>query len=230
MIKSESKYKKKIYYDLRLNDYLYKVYKYMFISFLFTIIISLLISSSQKITYIIHYTPIKILVSFIPFIVTFNLNYFFMRMSKIQTKLYLVFFSFFMALPISSIFLLLYHSSVMRILFIVIITFIIISFYSIYNKRNFLSIGYIINATIVGLFIASFMNVILKSSIIHFISTTVGMIVFIFLILHDTQKIKELYYKQNAIYLLVIYGSLIIYMNFLNFFISFLQLFGVKKK
>jgi len=87
---------------------------------------------------------------------------------------------------------------------------------------------------LIGLIIASVVNIFLQSNALQFISSLIGVIVFTLFTAYDLQKIKLIYYQTEGgskiTQKLAIYRSLTLYMDFINLFIYLLQLIGVRKK
>jgi FtsH-binding integral membrane protein len=87
---------------------------------------------------------------------------------------------------------------------------------------------------LVGLVIASLVNLFMHSSMLHFVTSVIGVLVFTGLTAYDTQKIKSAYYygSENSAEALgkqAVYGALILYLDFINIFISLLRIMGERK-
>jgi FtsH-binding integral membrane protein len=86
---------------------------------------------------------------------------------------------------------------------------------------------------VIGLLIASIVNIFMQSGAMQFVISIVGVLVFTLFTAYDSQRIKALYYQVQSNSLitqkLAIYGSLTLYMDFINLFIFLLQLFGVRR-
>ncbi|KAF5270273.1 hypothetical protein FQR65_LT17852 [Abscondita terminalis] len=97
-------------------------------------------------------------------------------------------------------------------------------------KSDLTKIGKILMMLLVGLIIASLVNLFLKSPMIYWITTYVGVAVFVGLIAYDTQKIKNYFLELNGDESLMgrmaIMGALTLYLDFINLFLFLLRLFG----
>jgi hypothetical protein len=86
---------------------------------------------------------------------------------------------------------------------------------------------------LIGIIIASLVNIFLKSSALQFAVSVLGVIVFIGLTAYDSQRIKQLYYQVSTsaemVSKMAVVGALSLYMNFINLFMSLLHLFGERK-
>ena len=81
--------------------------------------------------------------------------------------------------------------------------------------------------------IASVVNIFMQSGVLQFVISIIGVVVFTLFTAYDSQKIKALYYQtqSNALITqkLAIYGSLALYMDFINIFVFLMQLLGVRR-
>jgi len=89
---------------------------------------------------------------------------------------------------------------------------------------------------LIGLIIASIVNIFLKSSMMDFILSIIGLGIFFGLAAFDTQKIKNMYfemsnsgYSQENIQKVSIMSALQLYLDFINIFIYMLKLFGTRR-
>jgi len=136
-------------------------------------------------------------------------------------------------LTLSMIFLIYTASSIATTFFIAAGTFGIMSFYGYYTKRDLTSIGNLAFMALIGLIIASVVNMFLQSEMMYWITTYAGILIFVALIAYDTQKIKEMNIignegteedKKEAIL-----GALSLYLDFINLFLYLLRIFGDRK-
>ena len=83
---------------------------------------------------------------------------------------------------------------------------------------------------VIGIVIAALVNLFLQSSAVHFAISAVGVLVFAALTAYDTRRIKDIYYEvagdMTATGKAAIMGALSLYLDFINMFVSLLQLFG----
>ena len=86
---------------------------------------------------------------------------------------------------------------------------------------------------LIGIVIASIVNIFLASSALQFAISVIGVLVFTGLTAYDTQRIKELYDEVDASDVMgkkAIMGALTLYLDFINLFIMMLQLFGSNRE
>ena len=85
---------------------------------------------------------------------------------------------------------------------------------------------------LIGIIIASIVNIFLKSSAMHFVISIIGVLVFVGLTAYDTQKIKHMYYATDSGEVMgkkAVMGALTLYLDFINLFIMLLRLFGQRR-
>lgn len=112
-------------------------------------------------------------------------------------------------------------------------TFGVTSIYGFVTKRDMSSIGGFLFMALIGLVIASVVNIFLANSALYWIITYAGILIFVGLTAYDTQKLKRMAYQvegnQAMAARLAIVGSLILYLDFINLFLLILRLFGDRR-
>ncbi|MEZ4804734.1 MAG: Bax inhibitor-1/YccA family protein [Bacteroidia bacterium] len=112
-------------------------------------------------------------------------------------------------------------------------TFGIMSIYGYYTKQDLTTIGNLAFMALIGLIIASVVNMFFQNEMLYWITTYVGILIFVALVAYDTQKIKEMNIignegteedRKEAIL-----GALSLYLDFINLFLLLLRLFGNRK-
>lgn len=106
----------------------------------------------------------------------------------------------------------------------------VMSLYGMYTKKDLSSIGSIAYMAIIGLVIASVVNIFLGSSMLYWIISYAGVILFTGLTAYDTQKIQRMYsvmaYDEETANKVAILGALSLYLDFINLFLFLLRFFG----
>ena len=219
--------------SLNLRNYIFFVYKYISVALLLTGVTSILAATTQRFMYLIHYTNFKWFIACVPLGMAFFIGNKLIILSCNKAYTCFVVFSILMGLSLSSIFIIFTSESIARVFFITSATFAAMSTYGCYTGRDLSSVGSFLLMGAVGLLISSMINVFFKSSAIYFVSSLAAVIIFSIFTAYDMQRIKALYYcnTSNTIILrkLAIYGSLTLYMDFINLFVGVLQLFGVRR-
>lgn len=101
------------------------------------------------------------------------------------------------------------------------------------TKRDLSRFGSHALAALVALIIASLINIFLHSAAITYIFSYIAVIIFVVLTAWDAQKMKQIYMNystENSVMGLAIVGALQLYLDFVNLFISFLQIFGMSDR
>jgi len=133
-----------------------------------------------------------------------------------------------------SLLLLVYTStSVASTFFITAGTFAVMSCFGWYTKKDLTSLGNLLFMALIGFIIATVVNIFLQNTIMYWIITYIGIIIFVGLIAYDTQKIKKMsgVYAANseASKKSAIMGALALYLDFINLFILLLRIFGDRR-
>jgi len=133
---------------------------------------------------------------------------------------------------LSAIFLIYTRSSIASTFFISAATFICCSIYGMTTKRNLTSLGGFMTMGLMGIIIASLVNLFMRSSEMSVIISYIGVIVFVGLTAYDTQKLKTMALSQPAgleagmIRKGTILGALTLYLDFINLFLMLLRILG----
>jgi uncharacterized protein len=136
-------------------------------------------------------------------------------------------------LTLSCIFLLYTAASITTTFVVTAGTFGIMSVYGYVTKKDLTSVGNICFMGLIGLIIASLVNMFLNNGMMYWIITYAGILIFVGLTAYDTQKIKQLNIIGNSgteeDVKESISGALILYLDFINLFLMLLRLFGNRK-
>jgi FtsH-binding integral membrane protein len=101
------------------------------------------------------------------------------------------------------------------------------------TKKDLTGFGSFLIVGLIGLMIASVVNIFLMNSMMNFIISVVGVFVFAGLIAYDTQRLKMTYYElggnESAMGVATNYGALSLYLDFINLFMMLLRLFGDRR-
>jgi FtsH-binding integral membrane protein len=142
-------------------------------------------------------------------------------------------FSALMGLSLSTIFLVYTGESIARVFFITASIFGAMSLYGYTTKKDLTSIGSFMLMGLIGILIASLVNIFLASSMIHFTVSVLGVVIFTGLTAYDVQRVKENYNfmggNQEIAEKASIFGALTLYMDFINLFVMLLRLFGNRR-
>jgi uncharacterized protein len=138
-----------------------------------------------------------------------------------------------MGLSLGSIFLVFTGTSIARVFFITAATYGAMSLYG-YTARSDLSgFGSFLFMGLIGIVIASLVNIFVGSSALQFAISIIGVIVFVSLTAYDTQRIKQMYLESDTAEIAgkkAVVGALALYLDFINLFMMLLQLFGQRRQ
>jgi uncharacterized protein len=135
-------------------------------------------------------------------------------------------------LSLSGIFFVYTGTSIARTFFITAATFLAMSLFGYTTRADLARTGSFLLMGLVGIIIASIVNLFLASSIVQLAISVVGVIVFVGLTAYDTQRIKEIYLNSDSPAIAgkkAIMGALALYLDFLNLFILLMQLTGNRR-
>jgi uncharacterized protein len=130
---------------------------------------------------------------------------------------------------LASIFLLYAHGSIAQVFFITAAAFGGLSLYGYTTSRDLSGWGSFLIMGVIGIIIASIVNIFLGSGALQFAISVIGVLVFSGLTAYDTQQIKEMYFEGDSELVAgqkAIIGALRLYLDFLNLFLMLLSLFG----
>ena len=232
-------------WDAGLRAYMLKVYNYMATGVLLTGIISLIsfklsaeVSASGQIIALSDYgnaifnSGLKWVIMLAPLAVIFYMSFGINKMStgKAQTVFWI--FTILMGLSLSWVLIVFTGVSVARVFFITSATFGAMSIYGYTTKRDLTKFGSFLMMGLIGIIIASLVNIFLKSAMMYFVISILGVLIFVGLTAYDTQKIKNMYSASDTVEISgkkAIMGALTLYLDFINLFIMLLRLFGQRR-
>ncbi len=219
-----------------VNDFIRSVYNWMGIGLALTGLIAYYVSTDISIQNLIFGNK---LVFFGLIIGELGLVFFISaRIGKITASTATSLFILFAALngaTLSSIFLVYTSSSITTTFFICSATFISCSIYGMTTKRDLTSVGGFMTMGLIGIIIASVVNIFIRSSAMDMIISYIGVIVFVGLTAYDTQKLKHMAIAQpegldsGVIRKGTILGALTLYLDFINLFLMLLRILGNRK-
>lgn len=136
-------------------------------------------------------------------------------------------------LTFSTLFLIYSSESIATVFFITAATFGSMALYGYFTKRDLSSWGSLLFMALIGIVIASLVNIFLGNTMLYTIISAVGVIIFVGLTAYDTQKIKTLFVgvaeDSEDVKKVSILGALTLYLDFINLFIMLLRLLGSRR-
>ena len=133
-------------------------------------------------------------------------------------------------LTLGGLFLVYTKASLASTFFVTAGTFAAMSIFGLVTKRNLTALGSLLFMALIGLILASVVNLFIASSALYWITTYAGVLIFVGLTAYDTQKLKQIAYATSEdpamASRLAITGALVLYLDFLNLFLFLLRLIG----
>jgi uncharacterized protein len=219
---------------VKVNSFVRSVYNWMFIGLGLTAAVAYF-TAYQMSTNEAVYTTLRSL--FFPLVMA-ELGFVFFLSARIQkikattaTMLFVV-YALLNGVTMSYVFLAYTATSIASTFIICSVTFLICSVFGMVTKRDLTSMSGFLMMGLIGIIIASVVNIFLRSSGMGLIISYIGVLVFIGLTAYDTQKLKQMSASipDNATGAMVrkgaIMGALSLYLDFINLFIMLLHIFG----
>jgi len=218
--------------DEGLRKYMLGVYNYMALAMGITGLVAYLTSTSPALLTTIYSTPLQWVVMLAPLGFVFFLSARVHKMSAgaAQTTFWL--FSAVMGLSLAYIFIAYTGESITKIFFITAGAFAGLSLLGYTTKKNLSGMGTFLFMGLIGIIIASVVNIFLASPAMQFVISVAGVLVFAGLTAYDTQQIKNMYNEADGSEVMTkksIMGALRLYLDFLNLFLFLLHLFGSRE-
>lgn len=215
------------------RSFITKVYGWMTLALAITGLVAVATAANPAIMNVITHTPALFVVIGAQLILVLVLSAAIRKLSAgLATGLFIVYAAL-TGLTFSMLFLVYTGSSIAQVFFVTAGTFGLVSFYGYVTKRDLTSIGNLLFMALIGLIVASIVNLLLQSSVLDLIVTLVGILIFVGLIAYDTQRIKRMAagigddgeVQRKA----AVVGALALYLDFINLFIRLLRLFGKRR-
>ena len=218
--------------DEGLRAYMLRVYNYMASGVALTGIVAYVVANVDALKNVIFGTPLMWVVMFAPLIVVFAISARINKMSAASAQTWFWAFAGLMGLSLASVFIHFTGESVARVFFITAATFGAMSIYGYTTKRDLSGLRSFLFMGLIGIIIASVVNMFLQSSAMHFVISVVGVLVFVGLTAYDTQAIKTMYRAADTAEVhgkKAVMGALRLYLDFINLFLMLMHLFGERR-
>ncbi len=219
--------------DEGLRSYMLSVYNYMASGVLLTGIVALLFSwgGDSSPAAAVFYQPglLKFAIMFSPLIFVMVLSFGINRLSTAAAQGVFWAFAAVMGLSMSTIFLAYTGPSIALTFFATTAAFLSLSLYGYTTKRDLTGFGTFLIMGLVGLIVASLLNLFFQSGIMSMVISAIGVLLFAGLTAYDTQRIKGLYFQVAGTDFAgkaVILGALSLYLDFVNMFQFLLSFLG----
>lgn len=228
--------------DAGLRAYMLRIYNYMASALALTGLVALFTANSPAILsalYVVQdgqfagISGLGYLVMFAPLGLVLWMGLGIHRMSVATAQGIFWLYSVLIGLSLSTIFLTFTGESIARAFFVTAGTFGAMSLYGYTTRRDLTGMGSFMMMGLIGLLVASLVNLFLQSSALNFATSVLGVVIFVGLTAWDTQKLKGMYYQLagsgDVIAKASIMGALNLYMDFINIFMFLLRFLGDRR-
>ena len=218
--------------DEGLRSYMLRVYNYMATGLALTGLVAYMVANTPVRRDASFGTPLMWVVMLAPLgmVLYLGAKINSMSVSAAQTSFWI--FSTLMGMSLASIFVIYTGTSIARVFFITSGVFGAMSLYGYTTKHDLTGWGSFLFMGLIGIIIASVVNMFLASSALMFAISVIGVLVFVGLTAYDTQKIKNMYAASDSASVTskkAIMGALRLYLDFINLFIMMMHLFGARR-
>ena len=218
--------------DIGLRQFMISVYNYMASGLALTGVVAYVAAKTGLYASLIN-TPLLLWgVALAPLALVFLLSFRIDKMSLGAAQAAFWIYSGMVGLSLSGIFFVYTGTSIARTFFVTAATFLAMSLYGYSTRTDLARTASFLLMGLVGIVIASLVNVFLASSALQLAISVIGVIAFVGLTAYDTQRIKEIYLKSDNPAIAgkkAIMGALALYLDFLNLFILLMQLTGDRR-
>ena len=218
--------------DEGLRTHMNKVYGLMSVGMLLTGLVAWAVGTNEQMLQAIFTTPLKWVVMFAPLAVVFAFGAMLPRMSAATAQLVFYVYAALVGLSLSFIFAVFTGVSITQTFLVTAIAFAGLSLYGYTTKKDLSGMGTFLMMGLIGLIVASIVNIFLASSAVAFAISVIGVLIFAGLTAYDTQSIKNTYIAhaqmgdQEWLQKSAIMGALNLYLDFINMFMFLLQFLG----
>jgi len=217
--------------DVGLRNYMLRVYNYMGIGLALTGLVAYG-AVATGLYQAIFGTFLYWIVVFAPLGLVLLLSFRIQNMSLGAAQATFWGYAALVGLSLAGLFLVYTGASIARVFFITSATFLATSLYGYTTKSDLARFGSFLFMGLIGIIIASIVNIFVGSTAVQFAISVIGVLVFTGLTAWDTQRIKEMYVSSDGEAVAgkkAIMGALALYLDFINLFIMMMQLMGSRR-
>ena len=211
-----------------------KVYTWMAFAMIITGVTAYGVANSPSLLGMIYTNPVILWGLIIAeFALVFSITGMINRLSLTTATLMFVAYSVINGAMLSSIFLVYTMNSIGQVFFITSATFGVMAFIGYTTKTDLTSMGKILFMALIGMIIATVVNIFVGSTGLQTVTSYLGVLIFVGLTAYDSQKIKHMLYEQEVAdegaQKLALIGALTLYLDFINLFLYLLRIMGSRR-
>jgi len=211
----------------QINSAMGRVFGHMGLAVVTSMIVSMLVAGSPGLMALLFGTALKWVVMFAPLVAILALSFGLEKLTKTQATVALHGFAALMGVSFATIFVVYNLGSIVSAFMGAAVLFGTMAFYGYFTKRDLSGVGQFLFIGLIAIVIASIINIFIGSSVAQMVISALAIVIFTGLTAYDTQNIRQMVSVDNPGNL-EIAGALSLYLNFINIFLSLLQLFGQK--
>jgi uncharacterized protein len=212
-----------------INEAMGRVYGHMFLAVLTSMVVSFFVGTNPALLAFFFTGVTKWIVILAPLVCLLIVSFAQNSFSVSGLKLFLHAFAGLMGLSFATIFAVYNMGSIFTAFMGAAVLFGVMSFYGYFTKKNLDSIGQYMFVGLIAIIIASLINLFIGSSVVQMVISAIAVIVFLGLTAYDTQRIRQMVSVGGDTGREEVWGALSLYLDFINLFLSLLQLFGGRK-
>ena len=213
----------------QINSAMSRVYGHMGLAVITSMIVSFFVGNNAAMMQFFFTGAMKWIVIFAPLVMILGVTFAMEKMSKSALTIFLHSFAALMGLSFATIFVVYNLGSIVSAFMSAAVLFGVMSGYGYFTKKNLDGIGQFMFIGLIAIIIASVINIFIGSTVMQMVISAIAVIVFLGLTAYDTQKIREIVSVGSDTGKEEVMGALSLYLDFINLFLSLLQLFGGKK-
>lgn len=230
-------------FDPGLRKYFLSIYNYIALALVITGISAFGALNFEPVTRMLYnvgpggmihgVTPFGWIMNFMPLVISIYMssNYHVINAQRSQTLFWI--YSASIGIAISWVGLVYTGASLVKTFFICAAAFGAISIYGYTTERDLTSVGAFFSMGLLAIFVVSLINMIIGSAQIYFVTSFLGIFIFLGLIAWDTQRLKAIYYASGGGEVgqkQAVFAALFLYTNIINLFLSLLSFFGERRR
>lgn len=220
-------------HDEGLRKFMLWVYNHMGLGLAVSGFVAYFVAGSPQLLQLFFGGPQSWLFMLAPFGFILALSFGINKMSPRTATLVFYAYAAVMGISLSGIFLMYTSESIARIFFITAAIFGAMSIWGYTTKRDLTAMGSLLIMALIGVIVASLVNIFIGSSALGFGLSILTVLIFVGLTAYDTQKLKDMYYEVggtgDVAARVAIMGALNLYLDFINIMLALLRLFGERR-
>lgn len=213
-----------------INQAMGRVYGHMSIAVIISMLVSYWVGITPELLQFFFTGITKWIVMFAPIVAILGITFASEKLNKSGLQIFLYVFAVLMGLSFATIFAVFTMGSISTAFMGAAVLFVVMSGYGYFTKHDLSSLWQFLFVGLIAVVIASVINIFIGSTLLQMVISAIAIIVFLGLTAYDTQNIRQIVSRDTDTGREEVLGALSLYLNFINIFLSLLQLFGDRKE